>query len=143
MNDRIAAMRMSEVFRRLPGATLDLLAAMMRQERFAAGDEVCAVGDAAECVYLVVDGTAEVFVPNRTEAVRTMSMGGLIGEYGMFGRRVRTATVKATSALVLGSLDYERFRRFLLDFPESALALLELTAERLIEKDQPRPFIPT
>jgi hypothetical protein len=36
-------------------------------------------------------------------------------------------------------LDYDRFQRFLLAFPESCLALLKLTVSRLVDGGPPRP----
>jgi hypothetical protein len=42
------------------------------------------------------------------------------------------------------ALDYQRFHRFLLAFPESALALFRLTVERLIaQRGERRPKRPS
>jgi CRP-like cAMP-binding protein len=49
----------------------------------------------------------------------------------MFGPS--TATVTARGATRALALDYQRFHRFLLAFPECALALLKLTVGRLTQ----------
>jgi CRP-like cAMP-binding protein len=50
----------------------------------------------------------------------------------MFGPS--TATVTARGATRALALDYQRFHRFLLAFPECALALLKLTVGRLTQR---------
>jgi hypothetical protein len=44
----------------------------------------------------------------------------------------RTATVGSKGRGRVLALDYQRFHRFLLAFPECTMALLKLTVERLI-----------
>ncbi len=64
--------------------------------------------------------------------VAVAGRGSVVGEYGMFGPGRRTASVVSRGPSRALALDYQRFHRFLLAFPESSLALLKLTVERLI-----------
>jgi CRP-like cAMP-binding protein len=48
---------------------------------------------------------------------------------------VRTATLVARGPCRALALDYQRFQRFLLAFPESALALLKLTVKQLLDRN--------
>jgi len=64
--------------------------------------------------------------------VAQLGPGQVVGEYGMFGPGKRTATVIAKGRGRVLALDYQRFNRFLLAFPECTLALLRLTVDRLI-----------
>ena len=49
-------------------------------------------------------------------------LGDVVGEYGMFLSR-RSATLRSLGPARVLTLDYKQFRRFLLAFPESMLAL--------------------
>ena len=51
----------------------------------------------------------------------------------MVANKQRLATIRALTDTVLLSLDYERFRAFLLRFPEALFVLFETAVERLIE----------
>jgi CRP-like cAMP-binding protein len=136
MNDfhedaRLEVLRRCTVFAPLPADTISVLAEMMCVERYAAGEVVCEVGDRADGVCVVAEGELTVLVPG-TDGERPLSVGTIFGEYAMFSR-VRTAAVCARTDSVVLTLDYERFRKFLLEFPESALALLELAVDRMVE----------
>ena len=61
--------------------------------------------------------------------------GGTVGEYGLFASSAsRTATLVARGETRVLSLDYQRFQRFLMAFPEALLALMTLTVDRLVER---------
>jgi CRP-like cAMP-binding protein len=64
-------------------------------------------GDAADCFYLLVDGTADVVGGGRTVSV--LGPGDTFGEIALLQRVPRTATVRARTALRLQSLSSERF----------------------------------
>lgn len=63
--------------------------------------------------------------------MQLVSRGGLFGEIAFFERGRRTATVIAKSPCTILSLEFERFRKFLLANPESALILAERLARML------------
>jgi len=133
--DRLRALGACPVFARLPAEHLAVLAEMLGTERLGPGEVLFERGEAADRVYLVAAGNLGVFLPGRAAPVRSLGAGELLGEYAMFANLVRTATVRAGSEAVLFSLDYRRFRAFLLRFPESALVLLGTAVERLLEAE--------
>ncbi len=120
------------VFTGVPPAELATLAEMMKTERLRQGEILFEAGEGSDSVYVVAEGTLNVLLPTQARPVRTLSRGELLGEYGMFSSLARTATVQASSDLVLLALDYQRFRAFLLRFPEATLVLLKTTVERLL-----------
>ena len=65
--------------------------------------------------------------------VNQLENGSVVGEYGMFGSHVRTATLIARRPTRLLRLDDQRFNRFLLAFPESAVAMLGATVQKMTE----------
>ena len=135
--ERIRTLGICPLFSKVPSADLGLLAEMMDSERLSAGEVLFEHGEPSERVYVLAGGTLSVFLPSEPEPVRTLGNAGeLLGEYGMFARGRRTATVRADEDSVLLSLDYRRFRAFLLQFPESMLALLEVAVQRLAAEER-------
>jgi CRP-like cAMP-binding protein len=130
--ERAAVLRRCAIFAPLGQETLTVLSEMMRVERYAAGEVVFNRGEAATEILVVADGALRVQLPGG-QPVRAVTTGDILGEFGMFGQRIRTATVEAESDALLLLLDYERFTKFLLEFPESALALLEVAVGRMVE----------
>ena len=137
LEERTRALEACPVFSRIPPDRLSLLAEMMETESLAPGETLCEHGETSDRVYVVASGSLDVFLPGRPDAVRALAAGDLLGEYGMFTGLKRTATVKAKSEAALLSLDYTRFRAFLLQFPEAALVLLGTAVERLVAAEAP------
>lgn len=129
---RIELLSRSDVFAAVPSAELNMLAAMFEPERFADGTIICRAGDRADKVYALVAGTIEVVTPGGDTI--TLHPDNVVGEYGLFGGRVRTATLIARGECEAFTLDYERFERFLLAFPEASLALLKHVIEELVQE---------
>ena len=131
LDERLAMLRDCDVFAVVPANDLKLLATMFEPREFADGDVVFREGDPASEVYAIVDGQMEVSLEDGS-VIAIAGRANVVGEYGMFGPHRRTATVVSRGATRTLALDYQRFHRFLLAFPESSLALLRLTVERLI-----------
>jgi CRP-like cAMP-binding protein len=124
------------VFSKIPCDQLSVLAEMMTTENLRSGETLFECDDPSDRVYIVVSGSLDVFLPGRAERARILGPNKLLGEYGMFAGMARTATVKAQTDAVLLSLDYPRFRAFLLRFPEATLVLLQTAVERLVAAEK-------
>ena len=77
-----------------------------REQRFAAGTSVVAVGEPAESLYFILDGEAEVWLPadagagsGRRRRLTTLGAGMVFGEIGLLSGRRRTANVSAITDL--------------------------------------------
>jgi CRP-like cAMP-binding protein len=130
---RAATLRRCRVFSALPPDTVQFLAEIVREQRFAPGETICQEGEAATEVFVVERGEVSIRRMTEHDPLQVVRPGELFGEFGMFGRGVRLSTVVADTETVLLSLDYERFRKFLLQFPESALALLQVAVSRFVD----------
>jgi monoamine oxidase len=130
LRERIAVLAASDVFAAVPSRELTILATMFEPITFEVGDVLFRAGEIATQIYAIVDGEVETRTPDgRTEELRR---GSVVGEYGLFGSGTRDSTVIALRAGRALALDYARFHRFLLAFPECSFALLKLTVERLM-----------
>jgi CRP-like cAMP-binding protein len=107
---------------------------MFDTRAFVAGQTICPAGDKASEMFLIARGAAHVELAGGAVASELVR-GDTFGEYGLFSAGIRTATVRAQEATAAYVLDYERFRRFLLAFPESLAALMARTVKQLQEQE--------
>jgi monoamine oxidase len=128
---RAAVLRENPVFARVPAGDLRILATMFERRPLGDGETLCEAGTPATCMYAVAEGAITVHLPTSAAPVATMSRGGVVGEYGMFRAGGRTATLKAVGPTLVLELDYQRWKRFLMAFPEAMLALMAVTVDRL------------
>ena len=128
---RLAALSATPEFAGLAPANRAVLAAAMREERFAAGETVVAEGEFADRLFVLCEGEVEIVQREMPERRQRLGRGALLGELAFFGDRTRTATVLAVADCVFLSLSYTTFREFLLANPESALHLAERIAHKL------------
>ncbi|HVJ21230.1 MAG TPA: FAD-dependent oxidoreductase [Polyangiaceae bacterium] len=128
---RMAVLRTCTVFSSVPTPDLRILATMFERRSYAEGTTICQAGDAATCMYVIRSGTVDVQLGADVAPVATMTTADVVGEYGMFRSEGRTATLVARTGTEVLELDYQRFKRFLMAFPDSMSALMELAVERL------------
>ena len=131
-DQRMHALHNCGFFAAVPPDQLAALAEVMHEEHFGKDDVICAAGDTGDLVYLVMEGALEVTVPGSENPARRLEIGDLFGEYGMFDGGQRTATVTCLEPACVLTLDYARFRTFLLDFPETLLSIFGVTVSRLV-----------
>jgi CRP-like cAMP-binding protein len=135
----------SSVFAHVPRDDRAALAELMNTESFSAKSVVMEAGEPADCVYVVAEGTLSVFLPGSTQKIRTLRVGDVLGEYGILAGSVRSTTVHADEPAVLLSLEYDRFREYLLRSPTALWVLFEDAVRRLLaaEAAQRRPQPPS
>jgi CRP-like cAMP-binding protein len=135
INEKTSILGTCPVFRGVPSAELATLAEMMKTEQLRKSEILFEAGELSDSVYVVASGTLNVLLPTISSPVRILGRGELLGEYAMFSSMARTATLQAATDVVLLCLDYQRFRAFLLRFPEATLVLLKTTVERLLASE--------
>lgn len=133
LDDRIAALQHGPLFRSVPESDLFVLAESMHEEYFGKGDVICIEGDAADRIFLIVNGHLAVVPSGMPEHEISVGPGTLFGEYGLFDVGLRTATVTAVEPSDLLTLNYDRFRAFLLQFPDAMYAILSATVKQLLD----------
>jgi CRP-like cAMP-binding protein len=138
---RLEILEASEVFAAVPPSELQLLATMFEPMTFVDGQVICRVGEQASQVYAIAEGEIEVQLGDGS-TILVLKRGNVVGEYGLFGAHTRTATLISRGASQALALDYHRFHRFLLAFPESSLALFKLTVDRLMNEVNARRITP-
>jgi hypothetical protein len=82
--------------RSLPEDGLRELARACREERFESGAVVFREGDAADCLYIIVEGEVEVwkdYGSNEAEIIAHLGKGSIFGEMALVDRMPRSATI--------------------------------------------------
>jgi len=130
--NRFQILKSCPVFASVAVEDLRLLAEIARTEQLEANEILFEAGEVAHDIFVVASGTLGVFVPEHEAPASLMQPGDLFGEYAMFYDNVRTTTVRSASAACLLSIDYQRFRAYLMRFPEMTLKLLETAIRRLV-----------
>jgi CRP-like cAMP-binding protein len=93
-----------------------------------AGQTICERGGNAGDFFMILAGRAEVDAPQGKTILRA---GDFFGEIALVDNGIRTATVRATTALRCYVLDPAEFQAVLRENAEIAVRMLHAVAERL------------
>jgi CRP-like cAMP-binding protein len=133
-------LRRVPLFRDVPTAALAELAARAELRRIGAGDRVVAELEAGDEALIVLRGTGTATVGGLAgEAPVTLAdvrSGDCIGEMALFTGELRSATVTATTRMLLLVIDRPRFERLLRQHPSTAAHLAAVLAARFRENQQ-------
>ena len=101
------------------------------------GDIIVAQGDAGDCMYVIQEGEAEVLRDEDGVAtvVDTMKAGDLFGEMAILEHTVRSATVRARSAVRALTIDRRTFLRRIQEDPMLAMSVLDNMCRRVRQLD--------
>jgi len=118
LTPRIAVLERLGMFAAAPQAVLERLAAASTEATFPAGTAIVREGDAADALYVLLDGAAEVTAHGEgsirgERTLRTMTAGSYFGEIGLLEGIPRTATVTAVTPCIVASCDQETFTELL------------------------------
>jgi monoamine oxidase len=142
IESRLALLVNGDVFSAVPPNELRVMATMFEPVSFRAGELLCELDAPADRIYVIATGRVEVRLADG-RVVASHGRGGLVGEYGLFHGGRRTATVVALESTSAFTLDYQRFQRFLLAFPESMYSLLRVTIGRLMAQSNALAAVPS
>lgn len=97
------------------------------------GEIIVRQGDAGENMYVIQDGTVEVVIERDGKEVflRELGKGDFIGEMGIFGRDVRSATVRTKGSARLLTVDRKTFLRRIHEDPSLAFRVVETMSQRI------------
>lgn len=128
-NDSVALLAGMGLFADFSTAELDRVVELSEQRTFPAGSVLVDQGDPGTECFVIVSGTAGVYV--RGEYVATSTAGSLIGEMALIDHRPRTATVVADSELAVLRFDSDAFRVLLDEMPKASERIFATLRERL------------
>ncbi|HEV8308276.1 MAG TPA: cyclic nucleotide-binding domain-containing protein [Methylomirabilota bacterium] len=130
----VETLRNIPLFAGLPTARLKLIAYTAEVVRFEPGEVIVQQGDAADAVYIIAEGEAEVWLTDADShrlLLRTMGPHSLFGETAVLCKRRRTATVKAKDRVVTFKISAQLFLDLVRQSPEIGMQVMTVLAERL------------
>lgn len=135
-DQRLEAIRHTELFSRLPAQEQQTLADHLIHAPFAAGDVITRQGAVAHWLYLIIKGEAKVVVegPHGRLPVATLRDGAIFGEMGLLTGEARSATVIAATAVDCYRLDKAGFAQVLQQRPEVATEMSAIVEARNVER---------
>lgn len=132
----IRLLRRLAIFSGLPALALEGVARDLKQVHVPAGTVVIQEGDPGELYFAIADGQLEV--SQQGHALSTLSRGDGFGEIALIRDVRRTATVTATTAATLYSLDKAAFVLVLTGHAVAASQAHQVAALRLAGTREPR-----
>ena len=142
---RLAALQGVYVFQALTEAERNLLAGRLKPTPFARGELITRQGAAADWLYIIYEGTAEVRLYSEGlgayRVVKTLGPGDFLGEMGLFTGEARTATAVAEGEVRCYRLDHEGFADVLASRPEIAESIALMLAKRRLELAQAKELL--
>ena len=127
-------LRRTDLFRDLSTAEAAVLGTMMERRSVEAGDTILREGDAADALFIIESGRAEVrsMLPDGTSTVLvTRGPGDFVGEIAIITGGTRTADVVATEPMVVLRLERDRYLTYLATLPEVRMKVLTGAVGRL------------
>jgi CRP/FNR family cyclic AMP-dependent transcriptional regulator len=115
MPDKLDVLRGVPLFADLDERSLQAVAILAREVRFAAGDALMLEGEIGDGFYVILDGTVRIDRGQRT--IRSMTAGGFLGEIALLEKKPRTATATAVSDVTALELRHHEFERLLDTMP--------------------------
>src|SRR6185436_15820017 len=117
------------------------LAVHLNEKPYKAGDTIFAKGDIGQSMYIVLSGSAQIYLPPPEDAdkdtprvvLKDCRMGEYFGELSLFDDKPRSASVEALVDTVLLELTRDELGEHLTKSKTAALAILSEMAERLRE----------
>jgi len=133
LSNEVELLRRVPLFSGIDPAKLKLLAYTSDVVTYRPGQVLFRGGDVGDAAYVIIKGDAEVSIPTDTGPIHVADLhdGDVLGEIAILCDTPRTATVTASSDLKTLRIRKEPFFELLKQFPEMAIEMTRLLAERL------------
>lgn len=131
--DDCAALKQTPIFRDVDVAKLKLLAIASHRVTLEDGELLLRQGDRSDGVYVLLEGTADVFreTPNGRVKLAQVSHGEVVGEIGVLSGRPYSATIIAAGHLSALQIEKNAFIEILTEVPQIALSIARELGRRL------------
>ena len=133
LKDEVDLLRRIPLFAHIDAAKLKLLAFSSQRLSYAPEQLLFRQGDTGDAAFVIISGTADVIVntPAGEVVVASVERNDFVGEISILCDVPRTATIRATAPLETLKISKDHFLRLLHDFPDMAVEVMRVLAERL------------
>jgi|SRR5437763_9108480 len=133
LKDEVDLLRRVPLFAGVAPSKLKLLAFTSDRISYRPGDVLFKQGDPGDAAYVVLSGTADILVSAGDGDIKVASIetNSIVGEIAILCDVARTATVRASAPLETLRIKKDHFIRLLAEFPEMAVEIMRVLADRL------------
>jgi len=133
LNKTVDAMREVPMFRNVDPKQLRLFAFMGETLTFRAGERLFEKGDEGDAAFIIIEGQVDVLVRTNggEAAVAVLGEKEIFGEMAVLCDRTRSTAIAAKTELVALRLDRSVILKLLTEFPDIALEMIKILADRL------------
>lgn len=133
LSNEVELLRRVPLFSGIDPSRLRLLAYTSDVVTYEPGQVLVRMGDAGDAAYVIITGNADVTVPAPSGDITVAQLkdGDFFGEIAILCDTPRTATVTAKGELTALRIRKEPFFQLMYQFPEMAVEMTRLLAERL------------
>ena len=114
---------------------VDLFLAHCHRRHYPAKGTIVYVGDVADVLYYIIEGSVAVVLEDRKEdrelTLAYLNPGDFIGDLGLFEKAPRSAWVRARTDCEIAEINYEHFHELSEEYPEFLRAINMQLARRL------------
>lgn len=131
--EKILFLKRISIFKSLNSQELRMIAEVVSEEEFAAGEVLFQEGRPGDCMYLVVEGTVAIFTgtPPQIKTLAVFEAGDFFGEMGLYDDKPRAASAMARDSARLLVLRKNDFCELISEYPEVALGIMKELNQRL------------
>ncbi|MBI2752893.1 MAG: cyclic nucleotide-binding domain-containing protein [Betaproteobacteria bacterium] len=133
IEQEVELIRQFPIFQKIQPAMQKLLCFGSERLTYDPGQIVVREGDAADAVYVLIEGAVEITIssPKGPIVVNTIGRHEVIGEIAIFGDVPRTATVTAIARVDALKISKGLFINIVRQSPDAAIELLRILSTRL------------
>lgn len=124
---RVLLLKKSVIFREVSTDDLKLVADVLEDEFFRAGDRVFDKDDYGDDMYIILDGVIGIVIDpeNRKQYIAKLTTGECFGEMNLLDDLPRSAGAVVVEDARLLKLGKQKLRGLILSYPELALGMLK------------------
>ena len=133
LNKAVCVMMEVPMFRNIDPKRLRLFALMGETLTYRAGERLFERGDEGNAAYIIIEGTVDVLAPveGGETAVAALGAKEIFGEMAVLCDQPRSTAIAARTDLTVLRLQRSAFLSLLREFPDIALELIKVLAQRL------------
>lgn len=123
---RVLLLKKSGIFSEVNTDDLKLVADLLDEEVFSAGERVFDKGDVGEDMYIILEGSIGIVISSDTEDyIAQLGSGQCFGEMNLLDELPRSAAAVVVEEVRLLKLGKQKLRGLILSYPELALGMLK------------------
>lgn len=134
LKEEVEILRQIPLFAKIEPSKIKLLAFTSERLTFQPDDIICKQGDIGDAAYFIMAGEADVIVdtPSGPLTVASLGKNDVVGEIAILINVPRTATITAKTEVTALKITKDVFFRMVTEFPEMAVEMMRVLAERLV-----------